>query len=214
MSKSEPLTVKVIIHDKELSAIVDTGAAISVMSEALVKKLDLKTNDDTVSIQLLDGTNSKPGGVVPNVPVRIGGKLRTEHFAIQKGRKDELLILGMTWLKNYGIIPDPESGTVTVPYGRRVDYKGAVVREAGQVVLTTQRGTDDVVEGQRDRWVSRPVYTLNLAEGAHSAPEPMAVSNCYDGESSLSGSEDEGENWEICDMTGTPKELVSNTISA
>ncbi|KAG1270173.1 hypothetical protein G6F65_013316 [Rhizopus arrhizus] len=111
MSKSEPLTVKVIIHDKELSAIVDTGAAISVMSEALVKKLDLKTNEDTVSIQLLDGTNSKPGGVVPNVPVRIGGKLRTEHFAIQKGRKDELLILGMTWLKNYGIIPDPESGT-------------------------------------------------------------------------------------------------------
>ncbi|KAG0764407.1 hypothetical protein G6F22_018231 [Rhizopus arrhizus] len=38
MSKSEPLTVKVIIHDKELTAIVDTGAAISVMSEALVKK--------------------------------------------------------------------------------------------------------------------------------------------------------------------------------
>ncbi|KAG0762550.1 hypothetical protein G6F22_018610 [Rhizopus arrhizus] len=35
----------------------------------------------------------------------------------------------------------------------------------------------------------------------------MAVSNCYDGESSLSGSEDEGEEWEICDMTGTPKEV-------
>ncbi|KAG1262230.1 hypothetical protein G6F66_014316 [Rhizopus arrhizus] len=35
----------------------------------------------------------------------------------------------------------------------------------------------------------------------------MAVSNCYDGESSLSGSEDEGEKWEICDMTGTPKEV-------
>lgn len=206
MSKSEPLVTDVSIHGKTIPAIIDTGASISVISEGLAQKLDLQYNDDTVSIQLLDGNNGKPGNIAPNVPVRIGGKLRREHFAVQRDRKDELLILGMTWLSKYGIRPDPESGTVTVPVGEKVDYKGAIVREAGQMVLPMQ-SVDREIGRSGKKWLSKPVHCLRLNTGEHSAPEPVVVSNVYDGESAVGDEDEQSTVWEICDMSNTPEEV-------
>ncbi|EIE91852.1 hypothetical protein RO3G_16563 [Rhizopus delemar RA 99-880] len=112
----------------------------------------------------------------------------------------------MTWLSKYGIRPDPESGTVTVPVSEKVDYKGAVVREAGQMVLPMQ-SVERGIGRSGKKWLSKPVHCLRLNTGEHSAPEPVVVSNVYDGESAVGDEDEQSAVGEICDMSNTPEEV-------
>lgn len=114
MGAARPFAVQVNINGEKVEAIADTGASVSVISKPLAKRLNLPINKDLMSIQQLDERDTTPNGVCVNVPVQIGGKLRREHCSVLD-RKSDLLLLGLPWMRAYGIKIDPTSLTLSIP---------------------------------------------------------------------------------------------------
>lgn len=88
MGKARPFFVEVQIHGELVEAVVDTRASVPVISKPLSDRLGLKMNDDLMSIQQLDESDSKASGVCVDVPLRIGGKLQCEHCTVLDRRSD------------------------------------------------------------------------------------------------------------------------------
>lgn len=114
LKTSSPFVITCEIGSYPVNAIIDTGAATSVISSSLANKLGLRMNHDQVTIEQLDGRHSDPNGVCENVQVRIGGRLRPEHFVVQN-RDEDLLILGMTWFDAYKAVPHPSERKLALP---------------------------------------------------------------------------------------------------
>lgn len=114
MGAARPFAVEVRINGVKVEAIADTGASVSVISKPLAKRLNLPINKDLMSIQQLDERDTKPNGICVNVPVQIGGKLRREHCSVLE-RESDLLLLGLPWMRAYGVKIDPTTLTLTIP---------------------------------------------------------------------------------------------------
>ncbi|OBZ80311.1 hypothetical protein A0J61_11640, partial [Choanephora cucurbitarum] len=106
MRQAQPCRVLIVINDQPVEAVLDTGAAVSVMSVRLARKLNI-TPDTKESIPL-SGFASQ-GKVVnckvaTDVDVRIGGKLRREHFCIDETQHArDTCLLGRPWIKQHDI---------------------------------------------------------------------------------------------------------------
>ncbi|CEG85079.1 hypothetical protein RMATCC62417_18810 [Rhizopus microsporus] len=84
MRTSAPLKGPVSIKGIVVECTFDSGAAVSVMSESLANKLGLEVNGDQMHLTSFDSIPREPCSIVPNVPIRIGGHLRSEHMCILK----------------------------------------------------------------------------------------------------------------------------------
>ncbi|CAO3653404.1 unnamed protein product [Cunninghamella echinulata] len=115
LQNSKLFVVPVELKGVIINGVIDTGAAISVISSSLVGKMNLEVNKNIeLSIENMNETMTLRGGICESVPIRIGGLLRSENMLLQK-RADDLLILGMSWLKRYEVIPNPSKLSVQIP---------------------------------------------------------------------------------------------------
>ncbi|CEP06790.1 hypothetical protein, partial, partial [Parasitella parasitica] len=91
LMNSQPMRTMIGVGESLLIATVDTGAAISVMSRRLADALGLqlvKVNKRFALTGFNDAV-SETSLVAMDVPVRIGGKLRREHFCIDNSIRDK-----------------------------------------------------------------------------------------------------------------------------
>lgn len=105
--------------------------------------------------------------------MQIGGKLRREPCSVLN-RKSDLLLLGLPWMRAYGVKIDPT--TLTLSFPSQGGKQDVVLQEYAHAKVMGQ-GVD----------VARPqVYMLQMAG-------PNAVVGCYDGVSSEGDMSQEGE---------------------
>jgi hypothetical protein len=120
MLRGKPVRALITINDTVVNATIDSGAGASVISPSLVNKLGLERTKVKRKYGLTGFNNatSESNQVVIDADVRIGGKLRREHFCIAENVKDrDLCLLGRTWLRKHKITVDSSSNSLVVPVG-------------------------------------------------------------------------------------------------
>lgn len=124
LETSTPLAILGMIKDQPARLILDSGSALSVINRSYAEKLGLMGSGDVVNIKTIETTkeNRKRNQceVTIAVPIRIGGRLRTEHMVIKEDNYsnaagEPLVLLGMTFLKQYGITIHAKDNLVEVP---------------------------------------------------------------------------------------------------
>ncbi|KAL7318700.1 hypothetical protein PS15m_012281 [Mucor circinelloides] len=81
---SSPLKTMVSINGQMVEAIVDCGAATSVISASLCDRLNLKLTGDIVKVSPFDSVEKKACHITRDVPITIGGYTRKEHCCVRK----------------------------------------------------------------------------------------------------------------------------------
>ncbi|ORZ07195.1 hypothetical protein BCR42DRAFT_442906 [Absidia repens] len=162
LKEASPFMVTAKIGKLETEAVVDTGAATSVISKGLARKLGLKVNGDRMTIEQLDGNPSKPNGVCEQVRLRVGGKLRPEHFIVHDNKAD-LMLLGMTWFEAYGAVPLPQERRLVIPTrsGKDVVVQG-FKHKTVTIVDTPNASKPYQVTRQEDECVKEACTKYNL----------------------------------------------------
>ncbi|OMH83419.1 Retrovirus-related Pol polyprotein from transposon, partial [Zancudomyces culisetae] len=96
-------------------AVIDTGAACSVISPTLVESLDLPvcTEKDLVIITA-DGKKHSITGKVLGLPINIANNIFTVDALIMPNRKNEI-ILGTDWCKSHSVNIDLARNMLTLP---------------------------------------------------------------------------------------------------
>ncbi|KAG2228401.1 hypothetical protein INT48_007616, partial [Thamnidium elegans] len=124
MRNARPVRVFVNIHNRLVEAILDSGAAVSVMSIRLARILNIKVNnEDRMVLSGFSSNKSVTCQVVTDVDVRIGGKRRIEHFCIDPSETGkEVCILGRSWIENHDIRLIKKGKIVMVPTNGGKDY--------------------------------------------------------------------------------------------
>lgn len=119
MYSSTPLRAPISINGHVIEAVFDSGASVSVMSEGLYRKLELKSNGDTMGLSSFHDKPAKRSFVCPYVNVMVAGHLRPEHFCVQPdampGMGSDYLILGMTWCRAYDVTINHKNGLISFP---------------------------------------------------------------------------------------------------
>ncbi|EPB86821.1 hypothetical protein HMPREF1544_06346 [Mucor circinelloides 1006PhL] len=88
---NSPLKTMVCINDQMVEAIVDCGAATSVISASLCDRLNLKLTGDIVKVSPFDSVEKKACHIIRDVPITIGGYTRKEHCCVVV-RKPDIII--------------------------------------------------------------------------------------------------------------------------
>ncbi|OMJ26285.1 Transposon Ty3-G Gag-Pol polyprotein [Smittium culicis] len=96
-------------------SVIDTGAACSVMSDRLMKKLglepDIKVNKLIVTA---DGTKHESLGIVSKVPLKIAGYTFNADFLVMSNSKNDI-ILGTEWFKQHKVVIDLNKNEMIMP---------------------------------------------------------------------------------------------------
>ncbi|KAG1444519.1 hypothetical protein G6F56_010267 [Rhizopus delemar] len=161
LRKSAPLKGPVSVNGIVFECTFDSGAAVSVMSEALALRLGLKFNGDQISLTSFDSLPRKPCNIVPNVPLRVGGHLRSEHMCIQASShqvQDEYCILGMTWFRNYNASIRAQDNVVVFPISSRMDNVDGLVPDWSVPMVEIQCYSSHDGDGLRS-------YSSNTTDG-------------------------------------------------
>ncbi|OMH80418.1 Protein DDI1-like protein, partial [Zancudomyces culisetae] len=91
----------VTVYNKEIWAVVDTGAACSVATPRMVEGWGLIMDEENDQVIITaDGMRHHSLGTVRDIPLRIGNNRFTTNLTIMQ-RKDDSLILGMDWLMRH-----------------------------------------------------------------------------------------------------------------
>jgi len=124
---STPLYVNGTIFDKKVKVVIDSGSSISLLSKSIALQLGLIGTGDRIPISTLDTTSTdhaksereRDCEVTVAVPIRIGGKLRSEHMIIKDDsdsiRGEAVVLLGMTWLRQYDIKIHTKEALIEIP---------------------------------------------------------------------------------------------------
>jgi hypothetical protein len=126
MRAAQPSKIMVAIGNELVTAILDSGAAVSVMSKKLADRIGLVIDDDDESVPLM-GFHSNGKGVqckvATDVKVKIGGHVRKEHFCIDESQNNrEACLLGRPWIRNHDIRLVNRGSMVIVPIKKGKDF--------------------------------------------------------------------------------------------
>ncbi|XP_068657999.1 uncharacterized protein [Aristolochia californica] len=101
-------------------AMIDLGASINVMPYSIYASLKLgPLNKTGVVIQLADGSNAYPKGVVEDVPVQVNNLIFPTDFYVfdmESGGQTAPILLGRPFLKTSKTKIDVHSGTLTIEF--------------------------------------------------------------------------------------------------
>lgn len=156
LTTGSPLTVIGTIHNRPVKCVIDTGAVCSLISRSLAEELGLVGNGDSVYISTVESTDPQRKHnkcqVTDSVPIRIGDKLRPEHMLIKddkrsSSKQEPIVLLGMTWLRQYDIIIHPREALIEIPVkngGSSVMIQGYYQRDHRDLKLYSNSSTNAV----------------------------------------------------------------------
>ena len=103
LENSSSAKATVTVAGNDVIAILDTGAAMSVISSSLVNALDLEfAKSSRRTLVMADGVRRVPLGEIANLDISIGELGLTVDLVVIDSHRD-ILILGVDFLANYGI---------------------------------------------------------------------------------------------------------------
>ena len=97
---SKMLNVKVRIHDRDYDALIDTGAAKSLISESLSNQLDLPINNSNIELKSIGNNAIAVKGLSSTVISVHGILMKPNNFIIVKDFSVNPIVLGVDFLKN------------------------------------------------------------------------------------------------------------------
>ena len=114
------MEVPIVVAGSPVTAVVDTAAQVTIMSEELSRELGLGVGFcDPIRLVTADGT-SLAGRLIPAVPLQLGS--RSYSWGIYSGPITDQLILGLDFLSTYRCIIDLDSNFLVVGGG---GYRGS-----------------------------------------------------------------------------------------
>lgn len=151
MKSSSPLRATISINGKNIEAVFDTGASVSILGSDICTSLGLVPNGDNLH---LVGFNSESApstsNVVMNVPINIGGKIRPEHMAVQIENNSDICLLGIPWFQAYGISLDIQNSQIRVP--------------TSNGIIKVQGRTSRVIRGPTKTKREQEIYTVAISQ--------------------------------------------------
>ncbi|OMH83132.1 hypothetical protein AX774_g3366 [Zancudomyces culisetae] len=112
--------IDTVLMNTYCKTIIDTGAACSVISNILAKKLKIRPDQEAFeSIITADGNRHRTLGKVSNLPVRIKEEMVNIDVLIME-MLNEVLILGMDWIKKYKATIDLHGDSLTIRTDRNI----------------------------------------------------------------------------------------------
>ncbi|KAH7288163.1 hypothetical protein KP509_31G014900 [Ceratopteris richardii] len=97
---------------------LDSGAAVNLMTEYMMKALGLNHMEDTpMSLRIADQTQVKPTGLLKNVSTVVGGLEFKVDYLIVRSRTSEAtfsILLGRPWLVQAECVHDWRTGFITI----------------------------------------------------------------------------------------------------
>src|SRR3989440_311994 len=143
------------INGRSQTAIVDSGAATSIITKALLNKLDCRIDRPSKLIVVTaNGARTKSLGIVSNLPVTIGKINISTSFQVLES-KDEVLILGNEWLREANAIMDWKHASLTIKDRNRT---------ARIPIAFTKTARMETLEG---------------SESEYDSEEPLEITICY-----------------------------------
>ena len=113
---SSLLKTKIKINNNQTLAVFDTGASVSVISEDLANKLNIRYVQSNEPITIANGQNILPVGITELLTIEVSGYICNLKMTVMKIKRIPIL-LGMDWMIETRAIIDPYNGVVT--FGRR-----------------------------------------------------------------------------------------------
>jgi len=160
-SDGEPTTAAkctLRIGQKAQTAIVDSGAATSIITKSLLDKLGLVINRSSKMIVVTaNGARTRSLGIIDNVPVNIGKIQILTSFQVLES-KDEILILGNDWLRETNANMNWEQSTLTIKQGKYVIRIPITFTKTAKVVTQEEEESDDDDEFEDEYLEEYPVY--------------------------------------------------------
>lgn len=107
------------IEDTPVEAIIDSGAAASIMTKKLAKKLGYPIDEPSnLIIVTANGTKVRSLGVISDLPIEIGPFDAPISVQVLDSA-DEVFILGNDWLQRHSATLSWETNTLTLKVGRK-----------------------------------------------------------------------------------------------
>ncbi|KAH7288040.1 hypothetical protein KP509_31G008900 [Ceratopteris richardii] len=166
---------------------LDSGAAVNLMTEYMMKALGLNHMEDTpMSLRMADQTQVKPAGLLKNVSTVVGGLEFQVDYLIVRPRTSEAtfsILLGRPWLVQVECVHDWHTGFITIgPKGDRMQLqvspslsgkKSTTTEEREQKAKEKRKGqsarsraSEEKLENRKKKWKVRlkcrkPLQKLN-----------------------------------------------------
>lgn len=119
---NEVIKCKVYIQNKKVDAVLDTGAAITIISNLLVKELNLPTNiANKTNLVMANNSTTCSTGKVNNLKICINNNMYDGEAVILENAAQELL-LGCDWLTKHKVIVDLKNNILILPDKTRNNY--------------------------------------------------------------------------------------------
>jgi predicted aspartyl protease len=142
-------------NGKVQTAIVDSGAATSIITKALLNKLNCKIDRPSKLIVVTaNGARTKSLGIVSGLLITIGKINIQTSFQVLES-KDEVLILGNEWLQEANAVMNWKHASLTIKDGNKIARIPIAFTKAAK--LNTLEGT----------------------ESEYNSEEPLEVIICY-----------------------------------
>ena len=118
--KTTSVRCYVKIRSNPIKAIIDTGAAVSIMTRSLMKKLNLKIEEaSNIIVMIANRKRERALGLIRDVPIVVQGILIPITLQIIESTNDTLL-LGTDWCRMTKANIDFESEEMQIKYRGRV----------------------------------------------------------------------------------------------
>ncbi|CAO3651813.1 unnamed protein product [Mucor fragilis] len=205
LMNSQPMRTMVSIGETLMIATVDTGAAISVMSRRLADSFGLQLVKVNKRFALTGFNNavSETSLVAKDVPLRIGGKLRREHFCIDNSWRDkDVCLLDRTWFTNHSITIDSKENMIIIPTGNGTRFIEVACMKDDE--LLQQEGGPD-----NDNVSTVPVYTVSLKRNQAQGGLSGGTVNAMGGLSGKMNAAGEGGQWNQGLINSYHEDIVS-----
>ncbi|KAH7432536.1 hypothetical protein KP509_07G026700 [Ceratopteris richardii] len=119
---------------------LDSGAAVNLMTEYMMKGLGLTQLENTpMSLRMADQTQVKPAGLIRNVQTIVGGIEFSVDYLVVRPRSTETtfsILLGRPWLMQADCVHDWRTGFITIgPKTDRIQMQVTPKEDAKKTVL-------------------------------------------------------------------------------
>src|SRR5579859_60491 len=156
----------VYINDEKLPAVIDSGAATSIMTKKLMQKLGYTINQSSnLVIVTANGNRVRSLGKIQNVPLEIEGEPLPTSFQVLDSM-DDTLILGNDWLRKVQAILNWKKGTLTVQAGNAhlttpMNYTRRINKDQ---ISSSEDESDSTEYESEDDLQETPVYFSDQSE--------------------------------------------------